>query len=292
MHGAIGYADDVSLLCPSLSSLRMLLNITDIFCREFNVDFNPNKYLLLVYRNDSEPVHGIYYNNSFVKAQQYGKHLGNIIGPNVGNKDVINVVDNLCISCNALLNTFPMLSGKAKYRLFKTYCMPLYGSIHWDLSCSYMQMFFTQWRKCVRKIFNIPFQTHSNLLPSICEDLPVENQMWRRAIKFYGNAFCSTNSLVKLCTNLAVNGSHSKACNTLGYIAFKQNTNKVQLLKWSEHFRMMSCKTDISEKCKKMVGNILDLLKIRDCNTTAFTYEEIQCMLTCVHCKLYKMYNM
>ena len=50
--GAIGYADDVSLLCPSLSSLRMLLNITDLFGREFNVDVNPNKYQLLVYRNN------------------------------------------------------------------------------------------------------------------------------------------------------------------------------------------------------------------------------------------------
>ena len=107
--GAIGYADHVSLLCPSLSSLRMLLNITDVFGREFNVDFNPNKYQLLVYRNNDESVHGIYHNNSFVRAQQYGNHLGNIIGPNVGIKDVSHVVDNLCIACNALLNTFPML---------------------------------------------------------------------------------------------------------------------------------------------------------------------------------------
>ena len=112
--GAIGYADDVSLLCPSLSSLRMLLNITDVFGKEFNVDFNPNKYQLLVYRNNDESVYGIYHNNSFVRAQQYGNHLGNIIGSNVGTKDVSHVVDNLCIACNALLNTFPMLSGKAK----------------------------------------------------------------------------------------------------------------------------------------------------------------------------------
>ena len=76
--GAIGYADDVSLLCPSLSSLRMFLNITDVFGREFNVDFNPNKNQFLVYRNNDESVHGIYHKYSFVRAQQYGNHLGNI----------------------------------------------------------------------------------------------------------------------------------------------------------------------------------------------------------------------
>ena len=83
--------------------------------------------------------------------------------------------------------------------------MPLYGSIHWDLSSIYTQGFFTQWRKCVRKISNIPY-----LLPGILEDLPVENQIWRRAIKFYGNAFYTTNSLVKLCTKIVVNGSLSQ----------------------------------------------------------------------------------
>ena len=67
---AIGYAEDVSLLCHSLSSLRMLLNITDVFGREFNADFNPNKYQLLVYGNNDESVHVIYQNNSFVRAQQ------------------------------------------------------------------------------------------------------------------------------------------------------------------------------------------------------------------------------
>ena len=158
--------------------------------------------------------------------------------------------------------------------------MPLYGSIHWDLSRINTQGFFTQWRKCVRKIFNIPYQTHSNLLLGICEDLPVENQIWRRAIKFYGNAFYSINSLVKLCTKLVVNGSLSKASNTLGYIAFKHNTNKQELLNCFEHYKMLCNKTIVSEDCQQNVGNILDLLKLRDHNCTAFSYEEIQCMLT------------
>ena len=114
---------------------------------------------------------------AWLELSSKGNHLGNIIGSNVGTKDVSHVVDNLCISCNALLNTFSMLSEKAKYRLFKTYCMPLYGSIHQGLSSIHTQGFLTQWRKCVRKIFNIPYQTHSNLLPDICEDLRVENQI-------------------------------------------------------------------------------------------------------------------
>ena len=43
---------------------------------------------------------------------------------------------------------------------------------------------------------------------------------------------------------------------------------------------MLCNKTIISEDCQQNVGNILDLLKLRHHNCTAFSYEEIQCMLT------------
>ena len=118
--GAIGYADNVSLLRPSLSSLRMLLNITDVFGREFNLDFNPNKYQLLVYRNNDESVDGIYHNNSFVRAQQYGNHLGNFIGPNVGPKDVSHVVDNLCID---LFNKQMLFQSRGQQLVNKRYAV-------------------------------------------------------------------------------------------------------------------------------------------------------------------------
>ena len=37
--GALGYADDVAL-CPSLSSLKMMLSIADKFGKEFDISFN------------------------------------------------------------------------------------------------------------------------------------------------------------------------------------------------------------------------------------------------------------
>ena len=66
--GAIGYADDVSLLCPSLTSLRRLVSITEAFGKEFNVQFHSKKYQLMGYGTDTQPAQGIYYNDCFVKA--------------------------------------------------------------------------------------------------------------------------------------------------------------------------------------------------------------------------------
>ena len=99
-------------------------------------------------------------------------------------------------------------------------------------------------------------------------------------MKFCGNPFYTTNSVVKLCTKLVVNGSLSKASNTLGYITFKHSTNKLELLNCFEHYKMLYNKTIVSEDCQQNVGNIVDLLKLRHHNCAAFSYEEIQCMLT------------
>ena len=44
---------------------------------------------------------------------------------------------------------------------------------------------------------------------------------------------------MKLCTKLVVNGSLSKASNTLGYIAFKYNTNKQEVLNCFKHYSMV-----------------------------------------------------
>ena len=85
---------------------------------------------------------------------------------------------------------------------------------------------------------------------------------------------------MKLCTKLVVNGSLSKASNTLGYKDFKHNTNKLELLNCFEHYTMLCNKTIVSVDCQQNIRNILHLLKLRHHNCKAFSYEEIQCMLT------------
>ena len=63
------------------------------------------------------------------------------------------------------------------YSLFKSYCMPLYGSLLWDLGSTAMNIFYVAWRKSTRHLFLIFREPHiaryliifvmmSQLLPS------------------------------------------------------------------------------------------------------------------------------
>ena len=69
-------------------------------------------------------------------------------------------------------------SFEIKYKLFKTYSMPLYGCVLWDHSSQCMEKLYVTWRKCVRKILNVPYNAHSVLLSIICNDLNIDCQLY------------------------------------------------------------------------------------------------------------------
>ena len=65
--GALGYADDLTLLSPTLSGLKSMLQIADSFGDEYDIMlkmFNVKKYQFLVYTKD-DSVHGFYHNGIF-----------------------------------------------------------------------------------------------------------------------------------------------------------------------------------------------------------------------------------
>jgi len=182
--GGFGYADDGAVGAPTVQSLRLMLNICNQFGKEFNVIFNLEKYQFLFYANNRDiKLDGIYFNNIFIEAKPAASHLGHPIGPGVKNIAIVEGTDSFVVSFNGILTSFPEAHVNVKYKLFKTYCMPLYGCVLWDFTSKEMSQFFTQWRKCIRRLFNLDYKTHCKYLPAICEDIPVEVQMFKKTNK-------------------------------------------------------------------------------------------------------------
>ena len=89
---------------------------------------------------------------------------------------------------------FPVL----KLKLIKTFCYSLYGSVLCELDHSNLETLCTTWRKGLRHIWDLPYRTHSNILPLLCSCLPIystiasiidigtvcglANTSWQRAI--------------------------------------------------------------------------------------------------------------
>ena len=115
---------------------------------------------------------------------------------------------------------FMHLNHICKYKLFKTYCMPLYGAQLWDLDCKYVDKFFVSWRKAIRRLFKLPYTTHRCLLPPLCHDQTVEQQIHQRSVSFINSISQSNNPIVSCCYKLAMSGSHSSISNNLSFLSY------------------------------------------------------------------------
>ena len=147
--GALGYADDVTLLAPSVSAMNCLLKTCQTFAEEYHVKFNAIKSKYLFFGNNSlKPVTSPFFlNGSNIEFVEYDKHLGNCFGMHSKEALIDQAINVFNCKVNMVCTHFAHLNYVCKYKLFKTYCMPLYGSQLWDIDCKYGYRFYVAWRK-------------------------------------------------------------------------------------------------------------------------------------------------
>jgi len=96
-----------------------------------------------------------------------------------------------------VLCSFGKLSSDVKIRLFRSYCTSLYGCELWNLSCVQLAELCTKWRKSVRRLLNLPMQTHCYLLPLLCHCLPVFDEICGRAMNFVRSCLHHESNIVR-----------------------------------------------------------------------------------------------
>jgi hypothetical protein len=176
--GVFGYADDLSLLAPTKHALKVMLQICTDFSKEYSVLFNPTKSKFIIFgANGCNAAGSITFEGKELHSVSKDIHLGNVFGPNA-NKDVIaKCKAEFYQRVNLTIATFHKARSWVKYKLFKTFCMSIYGSVLWDFSTRECEQFYTAWRKCVRRVWGISPCTHNRLLAEISQDQYVAIQL-------------------------------------------------------------------------------------------------------------------
>ena len=82
-------------------------------------------------------------------------------------------------------------------------------------------MFFTAWRKSIRRLWRIPNTTHCNLLSSINSSVPIVISLERRCAKFIWSCLNNDNSIVKTIANSSKCSSVSNFGNNYRYFSYK-----------------------------------------------------------------------
>ena len=102
----------------------------------------------------------------------------------------------LCGQINSVLCFFSKRDPIIKLSLLKSYCSSFYGCVLWDLSHSCINEFSVIWRKGLRRVWDLPYNTHSNLLSPLCGSLPLMDEISCRSAQFIGNCLKSDCEIV------------------------------------------------------------------------------------------------
>lgn len=202
--GILAYADDIVLIAPTPNALRLMLSKCDTYANDFKVVFNASKSKCLFLTNrrrrqlclGQNPVFEL--NGQPIEYVDKWSHLGHIISDDLDDKaDILQRRNVMAGQINNVLCYFGKLDYSVKIKLLKSYCSSLYGSVLWDLSNPCIESVCTSWRHGLRRIFGLPYNAHSFLLPVLSCSLPVIDELFKRSVLFAQRCLTSDCALIR-----------------------------------------------------------------------------------------------
>ena len=278
--GAIAYADDVAILAPSVTSLKLMLKAVAEFGCNFAVKFNPSKSIYVILGKKLHKSHVIYFNGVAITSTNAADHLGHSIGCKSQENHILKMNNDFVKRFNLMMSVFRHCPVSVKYRLFKTYCLSLYGCVLWEFSCDMINKFYVCWRKCMRQLIGLSQRAHGGYLHKVVDDISIENQLIKRFVKFYNKVICSENPVVQLCCSLVNQGSNSTVCRSLNYVRnkFSITTDKKLEIPHDKIVNLMKENDCTNDDDVFNICCIKDVINLRE-NNNVFSKAEINTML-------------
>lgn len=182
-----------------------MLAICDDYANEYCISFNACKSKCLVvlpgnrrFLYDCMKERPFYVGNNPIEYVDSFAHLGHVITNLLSdNADIMKRCNDFVGQANNVLCFFNKLNSSIKCKLFLSYCMSLYGSELWLLSNDFINDLCVSWRKCARRIWGLPYNSHCFLLPLLCQCLPLTNEIHRRSLNFIKTCFSNDSPLVR-----------------------------------------------------------------------------------------------
>ena len=198
--GAVCYADDIVLLAPCPSALRILLNICSSYALTHGLRFNADKTQLICFRlRQSRPtIPVICFNNIVLRYSDEVTHLGHILTSDLNDRsDIIRAAKDLNRKANSLFCVFRSADPFVKNFLFKSYCLSLYGCSLWCLSSPSIKLIEVTLNKLLRKLWCLPRISHSSIVHCVAQIDTISAIIHSRFLSLLSSSLTSSSSLVQ-----------------------------------------------------------------------------------------------
>ena len=139
--GALAYADDITLISPSLTGLRKKSGICEQYASEYDILFNGSKRKLLFFKGRCCNVStlSVVVCGQLVEMSDTAVHLGHTITSNDRDSITKSAKSSFWKSFNILIAEFGKLSPFVISKLFNHYCCSFYRSPLWSISGAAVQ---------------------------------------------------------------------------------------------------------------------------------------------------------
>ena len=166
--GVYCYADDLSLLSSTFTGFQEMLKICELYTNNYDIIFNDKKvfyYILVVIHSIIlDTANLVMQNGQSIQYVNKCSRLGNELCPINKNVLPLNAFNDLNCRLNNLLADFSHCDSKTLSVLYRTYCMNVYNSQIWAFNKNCLNKFYVAWRKAIRRIWNLPYRTHKQLI--------------------------------------------------------------------------------------------------------------------------------
>ena len=131
---------------------------------------------------------------------------------------------------------------------------------------------------------SLPKTIASNLIHYVCNCHPIDNRLALRFLKFMNMNFTSDNIKVRICGNLAMQGSGSAVSKTQYFLSQKFNV-KCESDFYGKFKKSLRCPVVDHKNQNIISGLICDTLYLRDYDHPYFTYQECNDLLQFMCCQ-------
>ena len=285
--GVYGYADDISLLAPTITGLQEMLRICEAYAIKYKITFNAKKSQVLCFNSKSNkkpnaiPLRMT--NGQLIPYIDTCIHLGNKLCTTNNNICVDQAVTDLNVRLNNLLSDFSHCSTNTLSILFKTYCMNIYGSQIWKYNDKYVSKFYTAWRKPISQVWKLPNITHNKLIHLINDSYSINIILEKRCIKYIWNLINSGNNVYKQIIHHSLYNCTTTLGENIKYFMYKYRINQSD---WNGSINVVFNKidiyadqhTNINDKCTATA--VRELCETRDmCDTQFFDRGELKVII-------------
>ena len=111
--------------------------------------------------------------------------------------DIYSRQCNLIGQTNSMLCYFRDLDSVIKAKLMKCYCFGMYSCVLWDFNNAQVESFCKAWHKGMRRCFDLPYDSHSFILPALSHTLPPFHEMCERFARFITKSMYGSSALVQ-----------------------------------------------------------------------------------------------